>query len=173
MKNVLDFQLTVTWKTNIWKYEKSLFLIVKNVTDQLFQLQSHFTSANILTNELLINRLFWIVAAVYWWLIKIFLVAPSPGQQAVGVPAPRKGNPSDHRRGERQEARRQTGQQLNTEAGSINCCVQNSLLVLVLLFWSITRLSLGILDPSCTAWVELGNVCVCVGWGDKLWIKLI
>lgn len=36
-----------------------------------------------------------------------------PGQQAVGVHSQRKGNPSDHRRGERQEAGRQTGQQLN------------------------------------------------------------
>lgn len=37
----------------------------------------------------------------------------SAGQQAVGVPAQRKGYPPDHCWGERQEAGRQTGQQLD------------------------------------------------------------
>lgn len=67
-----------------------------------------------------------------------FLLPPSPGQQAVGVPAQRKGNPSDHRRGERQEAGRQAGQQLNwphtdslTPGFQINCYLQNTWCVLV------------------------------------------
>jgi len=40
-------------------------------------------------------------------------VSALPGQQAVGVPAPREGHPSDHRRGARQEAGGQAGQQLD------------------------------------------------------------
>ncbi|KAA8582698.1 hypothetical protein FQN60_006369, partial [Etheostoma spectabile] len=51
------------------------------------------------------------------------------GQQAMGVPAQRKGNPSDHRRGARQEAGRQAGQQLNKDGPAhgfqINCYLQN------------------------------------------------
>lgn len=46
-----------------------------------------------------------------------FNFVPSPGQQAVGVGAQRKGNPPDHRRRERQEAGGQTGQQLERSSG--------------------------------------------------------
>ena len=56
----------------------------------------------------------------------------------MGVHAQRKGNPSDHRRGERQEAGRQAGQQLNwphtdslTPGFQINCYLQNISLVLL------------------------------------------
>lgn len=47
------------------------------------------------------------------WRKKCIKCVSSTGQQAVGVPAQRKGNPPDHCWGERQEAGRQAGQQLD------------------------------------------------------------
>ena len=68
-------------------------------------------------------------SAAFWLITIVFIV--SPGEQAVGVPAQRKGNPSDYRRRERQETGRQAGQQLNWPHNSlahgfqINCYLQN------------------------------------------------
>ena len=75
----------------------------------------------------------------------------------MGVPAQRKGNPSDHRRGERQEARRQAGQQLNwphrqlTAGFQINCYLQNTCwLVVVFLFTAglVTKASCDLHNPG-------------------------
>lgn len=57
-----------------------------------------------------------------------FFFIPFPGQQAVGVPAQRKGNPPDHRRRERQEAGRQTGQQLNWSDAQADIWCSNKLI---------------------------------------------
>lgn len=74
---------------------------------------------------------------IFWPALTALISCLIAGQQAVGVPAQRKGNPSDHRRGERQEAGRQTEQQLNWPKSSlipgfqINCYLQNTQIGLV------------------------------------------
>lgn len=74
---------------------------------------------------------------IFWPALTALISCLIVGQQAVGVPAQRKGNPSDHRRGERQEAGRQTEQQLNWPKSSlipgfqINCYLQNTQIGLV------------------------------------------
>lgn len=85
-------------------------------------------------------------------IIIIIFSIPSPGQQAVGVPAQRKGNPSDHRRGERQEAGRQAGQQLNwphrdslTPGFQINCYLQNTWHVWCVLLMLVILVSLSMI----------------------------
>lgn len=66
---------------------------------------------------------------IYIYIYIFFPPVPSPGQQAVGVPAQRKGNPPDHRRRERQEAGGQTGQQLNWSDAQARTCSSNKLLL--------------------------------------------
>lgn len=89
---------------------------------------------------------------IFWPALTALISCLIAGQQAVGVPAQRKGNPSDHRRGERQEAGRQTEQQLNWPKSSlipgfqINCYLQNNQIGLV--FYYIGNVLFNALCPK-------------------------
>lgn len=92
---------------------------------------------------------------IFWPALTALISCLIAGQQAVGVPAQRKGNPSDHRRGERQEAGRQTEQQLNWPKSSlipgfqINCYLQNNQIGLV--FYYIGNVLFNALCPKSTS----------------------
>lgn len=105
--HLLSYMENKSIKVTLEKLEPLKFSIIKIVAD--FQVIDLILSA---LNEL--DILWNLTNLLLYSVINLnrFLSA-SPGQQAVGVPAQRKGNPSDHRRGERQEAGRQAGQQLN------------------------------------------------------------
>lgn len=92
---------------------------------------------------------------IFWPALTALISCLIAGQQAVGVPAQRKGNPSDHRRGERQEAGCQTEQQLNWPKSSlipgfqINCYLQNNQIGLV--FYYIGNVLFNALCPKSTS----------------------